>query len=111
MPDDICQGKHGGNAESVEAFATTSEKHREAMRQRIYVFAMFRLRRGITPDETAAAFGLFHNDVAPRCSEMKRDGRLVAIKEKRRTRSNKSARVLVTDKVYAFMRIVKDPAL
>jgi hypothetical protein len=42
---------------------------------------------------------------------MKRDGRLVAIKEKRRTRSNKSARVLVTDKVYAFMRIVKDPAL
>lgn len=94
---DIRAGRHGGNPESVAAHASTPEAERRAMRDRIYNFAVRRGESGITADEVADKAGLVHNRVAPRISELRRDGLLVETSRSRKTRLGRSARVLIAD--------------
>jgi len=95
MDRDICGNRHGGNPESLEAYHTSSAAERAAMRDRIYRYALRVGERGITADEISDKAGLIHNRVAPRISELKRDGLLVETDRRRPTRLGKMARVLV----------------
>lgn len=92
--DDICRRKHGGNLESVAANQAIHES-KEATREKIYLYAVAQGERGITADEVAAEWGVTHNHVAPRISELRRDGRLVPTLKRRKTRSGCTARVLI----------------
>ena len=96
---DICENKHGGNPESTEAYQASSESERRAMRERIYAYAKLKGSDGITADEVAERSGLVHNRVAPRISELRRDGLLVETDRRRRTRLGRTARVLVANTV------------
>lgn len=95
MQQDITSGRHGGNPESIEAYRTSSAEERKAMRERIYKYAVRVGRLGITADEISDKAGLIHNRVAPRISELKRDGLLIETDRRRPTRLGKMARVLV----------------
>lgn len=95
MERDVCENRHGGNPESIEAYRTSSEEERKAMRARIYKYALRVGEHGITADEISIKAGLVHNRVAPRISELKRDGLLVKTNKRRPTRLGKMARVLV----------------
>ena len=92
---DICANRHGGNSESVEAYASTSEADRQAMRDRIMRYALRKGPAGITADEVAAKAGMVHNRIAPRISELRRDGLLVPTAVRRNTRLGRPACVLV----------------
>lgn len=104
MTDDICKNNHGGNEESEEAYRSSSAEQRERMREKVYSFAVRRGTKGITADEVSIASQLVHNRVAPRISELKRDGRLVPTAVRRKTRFGKSARVLVADVIAEKLR-------
>lgn len=65
------------------------------MRDRIYRYAVRMGGFGITADEVAAKSGLVHNRVAPRISELRKEGRLIETTIRRPTRLGKSARVLI----------------
>jgi predicted transcriptional regulator len=92
---DICSNRHGGNSESSAAYRSSSAEERRVMRERILNYAKRCGAFGITADEVAAKSGLVHNRVAPRISELKRDGFLVETANRRRTRLGKSAMVLI----------------
>lgn len=81
------------NLESLEAFDSLTDK--EATRRRIHALASKRGDLGLTADEVAALWDVSHNHVAPRITELKATGRLVATNERRPTRSGRKARVLV----------------
>ena len=103
MLDDITRNRHKGNAESEEA-NTKIHPTKEATRLAIYGYAATQKEDGVLADEVAEAFHCTHNHVAPRISELKREGRLVPIGKRRRTRAGSWARVLVTDRVYEAMQ-------
>lgn len=92
---DICANRHGGNSESVEAYLSTPAEERRAMRERIYRYALRKGPLGITADEVAAKAGMVHNRIAPRISELRRDGLLVPTARRRQTRLGRPACVLV----------------
>jgi hypothetical protein len=94
---DICQNRHGGNAESQKANATTN-KSRDCRRVLEYLTEVG--SRGATCDEMEVEMGMSHQSCSARCSDLLRDG---AIKrkplglgyERRVTRTGRSAAVLV----------------
>lgn len=87
---DVCRRKHGGSPESEAA----NEKVDKAVwQQKVYDLALRRLDRGITADEAAEYFGVSHNTVAPRISELKREGWLFK-RGTRKTRAGSSAGVM-----------------
>jgi len=94
---DICENNHGGNPFSEQAFYSTPSEVREARRRAIFRLAVMRGDNGITADEATEAFHAFHNSVAPRMSELKRDGFLIETDQSRKTRLNRSARVYVAN--------------
>lgn len=95
MEQDICFNKHGGNAESIEAFMTTPTACRTKQRLAIQALAKQCGLRGITTDEVAQHFSTMPNSISGRLSEMKRDGLLIETKQRRQTRMGKMARVLI----------------
>jgi predicted ArsR family transcriptional regulator len=95
MDRDICENRHGGNPESVEAFLTTPATCRTKQRLAIQTLAKQRGLRGITTDEVAQHFDAPPNSISGRLSELKRDGLLVETQQRRQTRMGKMARVLV----------------
>ena len=101
MEQDICQNKHGGNAESIEAFITTPETCRTKQRLAIQLLARQRGLHGITTDEAAEHFDAPPNSISGRLSELKRDGLLVETDKRRVTRMGKSARVLIASEFVA----------
>ena len=94
---DICSNNHGGNPFSVNAFYATPKEKREAMRRIIFRYAAERGDHGITADEATAYFNTFHNSIAPRISELKRDDMLVETINSRITRTGRSARVYIAN--------------
>ena len=94
---DICSNNHGGNPFSVAAFYSTASEKREAMRREIFKLAAKKGDLGITADEATAHFNTFHNSVAPRMSELKRDEMLIETIFSRATRTGRQARVYVVN--------------
>jgi hypothetical protein len=94
---DICANNHGGNPFSEDAFNSTPAEIREARRRAIFRLAAARGDSGITADEATEAFHAFHNSVAPRISELKRDGFLIETSVSRKTRLGRSARVYIAN--------------
>lgn len=92
---DICRNNHGGNEESEEANRAVHPS-KETVRLAILAYAEKLGGIGIIADEVARFWGVSHNHVAPRISELKSDGRLVKVPGlRRRTRAGCSAQVLV----------------
>src|SRR5215469_14694127 len=71
---DICERKHGGNPESVEAHKTIRGGV-QAQREVVYGSIKLRGNTGTTVDEYAEHFGLNPNAISGRFSELARDGR------------------------------------
>lgn len=101
MERDVCENRHGGNPESVEAFLSTPPDCRTRQRIAIHKFAKSKGSYGITTDEVAQELSVPPNSVSGRLSEMKRDGLLVETVHRRKTRMGKMARVLIASE-YAF---------
>lgn len=95
MERDVCENRHGGNPESIEAFHTTPSETRERQRKAIRKMALAACSYGITTDEIAQHLSVPPNSVSGRLSEMKRDGLLVETAHRRKTRMGKMARVLI----------------
>lgn len=89
---DICENNHGGNSESQEANLLTDK---ERWRANVMGLAKARGEHGLTADEAAEHFGVHHNTVAPRISELKKDGLLAPNGTRRLTRSGCKAAVVV----------------
>jgi len=90
--------RHSGNAESRDAHESIKES-KATVRRAIFAFAKARGDYGITADEVAAEWGVTHNHVAPRITELKIQSRLVPTDKKRLTRAWRWARVLVATDV------------
>ncbi len=75
---DICERKHGGNAESVAAFAQIADTLPE-QRRRVYELILSKGEYGATAQECADAFGVGINCVSGRLSELKRDGLIARV--------------------------------
>lgn len=78
--------------EAAESIAPVSS----AIRVRIYEWIRARGRRGATCDEVEEALGLRHQTASARVRELVRSGALVDSGQRRRTRSGRTARVVVT---------------
>lgn len=89
---DICRKRHGGNPESEEANASVNKAK---WQKKVYDLALSFGVRGVTADEVAAYFDVPHNTVAPRISELQKEGWLFKTKERRRTRAGCFARVML----------------
>jgi hypothetical protein len=94
---DICSNNHGNNPFSIEAYYSTSSEKREARRRAIFKWAAQKGDEGITADEVTTAFKTFHNCIAPRISELKRDGLLIETNIFRETRLGRNARVYIVN--------------
>lgn len=90
---DICLGRHGGNAESQEAHERV-KAGKQDMWAKILDWGR-KQPQGFTADEAVAHFDCSANHVAPRISELLAQGRLVRTAERRKTRSQCWARVLL----------------
>lgn len=88
---DICEGKHGGDPESVEAFLTVDSES-----QRQQVIAVFKVQGNLAPFEVKALLGFTKAPSSPhaRCSELKAMNWLFTTKERRLTPAGCWARVL-----------------
>lgn len=95
MVRDICENRHGGNAESAEAFRSTPAESRLKLQNAILLIAKASGSYGITTDEVAHRLSAMPNSISGRLSEMKRDWLLVETPHRRQTRMGKMARVLV----------------
>jgi predicted transcriptional regulator len=91
-PDDITRNYHCGNPES-EAANLRTMKARD--RARIIAHVILCGAGGATCSEIELATGLSHQTASARCSELKRDGVLVASGERRPTQTGSMAAVLV----------------
>lgn len=80
--DDICENRHGGNAESAAAF----ERIRDGLplvRQAVFDFIRERGEHGATVHEVAAHLGKTPNAVSGRLTELKADGWIERTDERR----------------------------
>jgi B-block binding subunit of TFIIIC len=89
---------HNGNAESLTAY---NSHDREVMRRRVLEFIRAQREVGVTADEVCVAFSLPHNSIAPRITELRELGLVVAqtiagCRVRRETRSGCLAAVVVT---------------
>ena len=97
MTDDITANYHGGNPESVDAYASLRRRELEALRQWILRVAQRRGKRGLTCDEAEVLLGLRHQTCSARFTELVADGRLTRTSYTRATRSGRQARVHIAD--------------
>ena len=87
-------------AESREAYQAV-KLTASRVREQVYAYIAGCGDRGATVDEIVAAWGCSPNRVAPRVTELRRDGRVVVLKRwdgstvRRKTRQGKGAAVLV----------------
>lgn len=91
---DVCQNRHGGNAESVAAYEAGKAKHPKK-RQLVLDHIASRGHQGATSHEIAQALGWGLNAVSPRLSELKKK----KIIEKSGTRGGAAVHVLVASEV------------
>lgn len=91
QPRDVCQSRHGGNAESVEAFQSIRDRL-TAAQERVYRCVTDAGERGRTNDEICVVLGLMANQVSPRLTELHIARRITKIGT-RLTRSKCSAGV------------------
>lgn len=91
---DICEARHKGNAESIEAFESTKET---SSRKRLEVLKFVEARgdAGATVDEIAAGLPMPLQTVSGRASELKAIGRLIDSGLRRKTRNGRNAAVLI----------------
>jgi hypothetical protein len=80
---------------SVAPAVDIKSESTEATRIAVLNFIQSQNVLGATADEVAAAFGSSHNHVAPRITELKKRGLIVATPYRRKTRSGASASVMV----------------
>lgn len=86
--DDICYNRHKGNPNSVKA-NQIAKKYKLGARQRIIECLE---NHEMTCEELEAFTGLSHQTCSARCSDLKRDGRIIET-GKRLTRSGSPASV------------------
>jgi hypothetical protein len=70
--NDLCANRHGGNEQSVAAFA---KGNRGQQRERVYN-AIVESPNGLTCDELAAQWGVSRHRLSPRFSELKAQYRI-----------------------------------
>lgn len=87
---DICQNRHRGNPESVEAFQSIKDRLTQA--QERVLNCIKQSDNGRTNDEICVVLGLTPNQVSPRLTELKIAGRIERVGT-RLTRSKCSASV------------------
>lgn len=89
---DITANRHKGNAQSVSAFEklkpTAAEK-----REQVFQFVKSMGTEGATTDQIAYISGLPANEVSPRMSDLKKEGRIVPTGYIRKTRRGQKAEV------------------
>lgn len=90
---DICEGRHGGHENSVDA-ATSIAGSTNEIRTQVLRFIERNGAYGATCDEIETGLGLSHQTASARCSELKRMGSVFE-GEKRKTRSGRNASALV----------------
>ena len=84
---DICAARHEGNAESAAANRRTNKS-----RDRARILAHLRTVPDATCEEVEIALNMGHQTCSARFSELKRDGEILAVEERRATRSGCLAR-------------------
>jgi hypothetical protein len=95
---DITESRHGGNAESTEAFESIkhyNSKVRELVRSHIQACGL----DGATVDEIEIALGMSHQTASARATELKATGQIFDSGFRRETRSGRNAAVLVVQGV------------
>lgn len=90
--NDICEAKHGGNQQSIEAYQKALPRMAESRKQ-VLIAVRQAMDSGITAKEYAARSGRQLNAISGRFSELAREG---WIERTNRTR-NKSAVWKVTE--------------
>jgi hypothetical protein len=100
MSDDITHNYHGGNPESAEAHLAT-RKHHDTMR---IIGLMRGYPQGLTCDEAEVLLNMRHQTCSARFADMKRDGLLVTVDIRRRTRAGCWARVHTLPRFAAAQR-------
>jgi len=91
---DICENRHGGNSESVEANASMSTA-KVIQGFRIAEFIHGCGERGATAEEVEIGLKMSRSSASARMSELKELGIVVPSSERRRTSSGRLARVIV----------------
>lgn len=70
--EDVCAGRHGGNAESVEAGNTYNV--RSKMRDEHWILHWLKYEGPSTCDDLEVGLGMSHQTCSARCSDLKRKG-------------------------------------
>lgn len=92
---DVTAGKHRGSETSAEAHATTSDHTRHRQKESLYRQIRAYGPVGRTADELVVELGIPLQTVSARVSELLRDRQVEDSGHRRKTRTGKSARVLV----------------
>jgi len=93
---DITENRHGGNAFSVRANLDTAPR-KENQRDRIYKAFVAAGPQGNIAERVYQSLGITPQTGSARCSELKRDGRLLRTKREADTATGSAAQVLVAD--------------
>ena len=72
---DVCANRHKGNTESEAAFRAIKDRLTEAQERVLRVIR--NSDDGLTCDEISIVLGVTPNEVSGRCSELKRDGKVI----------------------------------
>lgn len=84
----------GVDVMSISANSSIQESKAET-RRKVLDFIKTQGVTGATADEVAQAFASSHNHVAPRITELKAEGLVLSTKQRRTTRSGRSASVVI----------------
>lgn len=95
MSEDITARYHRGNPESTAANTSLSGEEKARLRGIIGRAVRRTGERGATCDEIEVVTGLTHQTASARCTELLRDGVLIDTGQRRRTRSGRTARVMI----------------
>lgn len=95
MNTDPTANYHGGNPESTEAYASVASTTAN-LRRRVVSFIRMRGAFGATSDEIEAFSGVAHQTISARITEAKARGLLIDSGLRRKTRSGRTAAVLIT---------------
>jgi hypothetical protein len=95
MSGDICHNYHGGNADSLAAYASLDETTKEALQDQIEALVS-EAPSGMICDDVEVAMGLRHQTASARITELLASNRLIRTALRRETRSGRKAGIVVT---------------
>jgi hypothetical protein len=98
---DVTARRHGGNPESVAAYAGTAATYRGEQLRTVVAFVAGMGERGATCDEAEIELVLAHQACSARITEAKRDGLIAENGRRRPTRTGRLAAVYVAERISA----------